>query len=252
MARNSGAEQPVALINGASRGIGYAIAETLLDQGVRVALTARKAQELEAARRALGRPDQVIAIAGRSDDPEHRAAAVSATLEAFGRIDHLVNNAGTNPGVGALMDVDLGAVQKIFQVNVVSVLGWVQEVWQRWMGEHGGTVLTTASASALRNSVNTGAYNASKYAVMQLTRQLSHELAPTVRVNAIAPSVVRTDFARIIFDGREDDVARQFPLGRLGEPADAAHLAAFLLGPESSWITGQTIVLDGGITAKAI
>ncbi|GGU65276.1 3-ketoacyl-ACP reductase [Streptomyces albospinus] len=246
------ADGPVALINGGSRGIGYAVAKSLLKRGARVCLTARTPDTLEEAGRRLGCPGRVITVAGRSDDPGHRSAAVTATLQSFGRIDYLVNNAGTNPGVGPLMDVDLGAVTKIFQVNLVSVLGWVQEVWNRWMCRHGGVVLNTASASALRNSVRTGAYNASKYAMVQLTRQLSHELAPGVRVNAIAPSVVRTDFAKIIFDGREEEVTREFPMGRLGTPQDVASLAVFLLGSESSWITGQTIVLDGGITAKAI
>lgn len=243
---------PVALINGGSRGIGYAIAERLVRRGGRVCLTARKPEPLAAAAARLDCPHRVITVAGRSDDPAHRAAAVAATLDAFGRIDQLVNNAGTNPGVGPLMDVDLAAATKIFQVNVVAVLGWVQEVWRGWMAEHGGVVLNTASASALRNSARTGAYNASKFALIQLTRQLSHELAPRVRVNSIAPSVIRTDFARIIFDGRETEVAREFPLGRIGQPDDVAGAAMFLLGPESSWLTGQTIVLDGGITAKAI
>jgi len=250
--RSQNANRPVALINGGSRGIGYAIAAEILAQGGRVCLTGRKKEGLDEARERLDRPGDVLTVAGRSDDEQHRRETVAFVIETFGRLDYLVNNAGTNPAVGELMDVDLGAVEKVLQVNVVSVIGWVQQAWHQWMREHGGVILNTASASALRNSVRTGAYNASKYAIFQLTRQLAHELAPHVRVNSIAPSVVKTDFARIIYQDRESEVSEQFPLRRLGTPADVAQAAMFLLGPQSGWITGQTLVLDGGITAKAV
>jgi len=247
-----GPQQAVALVNGGSRGIGYAIAEHLLHRGGRVCLTGRHKDTLEEAREKLGHPERILTVPGKADDPDHRAQAVAATIDAFGRLDCLVNNAGVNPGVGALMDVDLGAVDKIFRVNVASVLGWTQQAWHQWMAEHGGTVLNTGSAAALRNSARTGAYNASKYAMIQLTRQLSHELAPQVRVNSIAPSVVKTAFAQLIYQDREEEAAAAFPLGRLGAPLDVAQAAMFLLGPESGWITGQTLVLDGGMTAKAV
>lgn len=250
--KGHGPHEAVTLINGGSRGIGYAIAEELLRHGGSVCLTGRTKDTLEEAQKRLGHPERTLTVHGKADDPEHRAQAITATIEKFGRLDCLVNNAGVNPGVGPLMDVDLGAVEKILRVNVTSVLGWTQQAWHQWMAQHGGVVLNTGSAAALRNSVRTGAYNASKYAMIQLTRQLSHELAPRVRVNSIAPSVVKTAFAQMIYQDREAEIATAFPLGRLGVPLDVAQAAMFLLGPESSWITGQTLVLDGGITAKAI
>ena len=236
-----------ALVTGASRGIGLAIAERLLAEGARVCITARRAPELEEALRSLGAGERAIAVAGASDDAEHRRAAVAATLEAFGALDLLVNNAAVNPLYGPTVEADLDAVRTIFEVNVVAALAWVQEAHSAWLGAHGGAVLNVASAGGLIAGELLGPYNVSKAALVHLTRQLALELGPGIRVNAIAPAVVKTRFARALYEDHDAELDALYPLRRLGEPADTAALAAFLLSGEASWITGQTVVADGGI-----
>lgn len=235
-----------AIVTGASRGIGLAIAADIVEHGGRVCITARKADELDEAVAELG-DGNAIAVPGNSQDPEHRADAVRRTVEAFGSVDVLVNNAATNVQFGPLVDAELGAVEKILQVNYVASLGWVQAVWHGWMAEHGGTILNVASIGGLGPAPFIGAYGASKAALIHLTRQLALELSPGVRVNAVAPAVVKTHFARALYEGREAEVAAAYPLRRLGVPEDVAHAARSLLSPDAGWITGQTLVLDGGI-----
>jgi NAD(P)-dependent dehydrogenase (short-subunit alcohol dehydrogenase family) len=239
-----------ALITGATRGIGFGIAEELIARGANVCITARKPEELEEAVKNLD-PDgtgRAIAARGSADDPEHQQTAVAETVQQFGRLDILVNNAAVNPQFGPLMDADLGAVRKVFEVNVLAVLAWTQRVWEASMREHGGAILNVASVGGLRAGSPIGAYNASKAAVIHLTRQLAIEMSPGVRVNAIAPAVVKTKFARALYEGREEEVASHYPLKRLGRPEDTAKLAAFLLSDDASWITGETVTIDGGIT----
>ncbi|ASO20184.1 3-oxoacyl-[acyl-carrier protein] reductase [Actinoalloteichus hoggarensis] len=238
----------VALVTGASRGIGLGIARRLVAEGARVCLTGRDAASLDEAVTGLGGPTHALGIAGRSDDAAHRAAAVAATVETFGRLDVLVNNAGTNPVHGPLLDADPASVRKTFEVNVFAVLGWVQEAHRAWLGEHGGRIVCVSSVSGLGPAPAIGVYGASKAALIRLTEQLAVELAPRIRVNALAPAVVKTRFAAALYEGRESQVAAGYPLGRLGVPADVADAAAFLASEESSWITGQTLVVDGGVT----
>jgi len=240
----------VALVTGATRGIGFGIAEEIVARGGRVCITARKPDELDDAVKALDPEGAGLAIAARgsADDAEHQQAAVAQVMETFGRLDCLVNNAAVNPQYGPLMDADIGAVRKVFEVNVVAILGWTQQAWGAWMRDNGGAVLNVASVGGLRAGSPIGAYNASKAALIHLTRQLAVELAPRVRVNAIAPAVVKTFFARALYEGREEEVASHYPLKRLGRPEDTAKLAAFLLSDDASWITGETVTIDGGIT----
>lgn len=241
----------VAIVTGATRGIGLAIAAELVARGGRVCVTARKPEELERAQAELD-PDgtgRAITSRGSADDPAHQQATVSAVLERFGRLDILVNNAAVNPQYGDLTDADLSAVRKIFEVNVIAPLAWTQLAWRAWFGEHGGVVLNVASVGGIRPGPGIGAYNASKAALIHLTRQLAGELGPRVRVNAIAPAVVKTSFARALYEGREEEVAARYPLRRLGVPADTAKLAAFLLSDDAGWITGETVSVDGGILA---
>ena len=203
----------VALVTGATRGIGYGIAAELVARGARVVVTARKADELERAVAALDPEGRGVAVAARgsADDVEHQEAAVALALAEFGRLDHLVNNAAVNPQYGPLVDADLAAVRKVFEVNCTAVLGWTQRAWHAWQAEHGGSVLNVASVGGIRPGAAIGAYNASKAALIHLTRQLGAELGPRVRVNAIAPAVVKTDFARALYEGREDAVAARYP-----------------------------------------
>ncbi|MGR6969081.1 SDR family oxidoreductase [Streptomyces cynarae] len=235
----------VALITGASRGIGYGIAEAFVARGDRVCITGRTEEALKEAAEKLG-ADRVIAVAGKAHDEDHQAIAVERTMEAFGRVDFLVNNAGTNPVFGPIADLDLNVARKVFETNVVSALGFAQKTWHAWQKDNGGAIVNIASVAGLNASPFIGAYGISKAAMINLTLQLAHEFAPGVRVNTIAPAVVKTKFAQALYEGREEEAAASYRLGRLGVPSDIGGAAAFLTSDQSDWITGQTLVLDGG------
>ena len=238
----------VAIVTGASRGIGLGIAAELVRQGARVCVTARGQEALDAAVAELGGPDVAIAVPGKCDDAEHQAEAVAKTMEAFGRLDMLVNNTGINPVYGPMIDCDLAAAAKILAVNVLAPLAWTRLARDAWMGEHGGSVVNVASVAGVRASPGIGMYGVSKAALIRLTTELAVELGPRIRVNAVAPGVVKTKFAVALYEGREDEVSAHYPLKRLGLPEDIAGAVTFLLSDQASWITGQTLVLDGGAT----
>ncbi|MER6633119.1 SDR family oxidoreductase [Streptomyces sp. NPDC000987] len=240
----------VALVTGASRGIGYGIAEALVARGDRVCITGRNEEALKEAVDKLG-ADRVIGVAGKAHDLDHQAEAVARTMEAFGRVDYLVNNAGTNPVFGPIADLDLGVARKVFETNVISALGFAQKTWHAWQKDNGGAIVNIASVAGLAPSPFIGAYGVSKAAMINLTQQLAHEFAPKVRVNAIAPAVVKTKFAEALYEGREAEAAAAYPLGRLGVPSDIGGAAAFLTSEQSDWVTGQTLVVDGGIFLNA-
>lgn len=237
-----------AVVTGASRGIGLAIAQRLVDEGARVVITARKPEPLAEAVEQLGGEDVALAVAGKADDPDHQEEAVRRTIETFGSLDLLVNNTGINPAYGPLLDLDDSAARKIFEVNVLSTLAWTRRAHRAWMGEHGGAVVNVASIAGLRPSPGIALYGVSKAAVIHLTEELAVELAPGVRVNAVAPAVVKTRFATALFEGREQEVADAYPLKRLGVPEDVAGAVAYLCSQDAAWVTGQTLALDGGIT----
>lgn len=241
-------EGKVALVTGASRGIGYAVAERLVAEGARVCVTARKPEPLAEAAAALGGPEVALGVAGKADDPEHQAEAVQRTISTFGSLDILVNNTGINPTFGPLLETETAAIRKVFEVNVFAAIAWVRHAHDAWLGKHGGAVVNMSSIAGLGSAPGLGAYAASKAALIHITGQLAVELAPNVRVNAVAPAVVKTQFATALYAGREDEVAAGYPLGRLGSPADVAGAVAFLASDDAGWITGQTLVIDGGIT----
>ncbi|MBF6160621.1 SDR family oxidoreductase [Nocardia cyriacigeorgica] len=239
-----------ALVTGASRGIGHAVAAELLRRGANVLITARKAEPLEQAAaqlRELGHQGEVVALAGNSGDADARAAAVDRAVTEFGSLDILVNNTGINPVYGSLMDADLDAVRKIFDVNVVAALGYIQQAYRAWMGEHGGAVVNVASVAGIRSTGVIAAYGASKAALIRLTEELAWQLGPKIRVNAVAPGVVKTSFADALYSADEEAAARVYPLKRLGAPEDVARLIGFLVSEESGWITGETVRVDGGL-----
>jgi len=241
-------EGKVALITGASRGIGLGIALRLVDEGARVCVTARKPDGLETAVKELGGAALAIGVAGRADDPEHQVAAVEQTLETFGRLDVLVNNTGINPAYGPVLEVDPGAARKVFEVNVLAAAGWLRAARAALEAGGQGAVVNVASVAGVGPAAGIGVYGASKAALIHLTQQLAVELAPAVRVNAVAPAVVKTAFATALYEGREAQVAARYPLARLGTPADIAGAVAFLASTDAAWITGQTLVIDGGLT----
>ncbi|MGX1850676.1 SDR family oxidoreductase [Streptomyces sp. NBC_01456] len=251
--QNSGLPAPsgkVALVTGASRGIGYGIAEALVARGDRVVITGRNEDTLKEAAEKLG-ADRVLGVAGKAHDEAHQAVAVERAMETFGRVDYLVNNAGTNPVFGPIADLDLGVARKVFETNVVSALGFAQRTWHAWQKDHGGAIVNIASIAGIAPSPFIGAYGMSKAAMVNLTLQLAHEFAPGVRVNSIAPAVIKTKFAAALYENREEEAAAGYPMARLGVPEDIGGAAAFLLSDAAGWITGQNLVVDGGLFLNA-
>ncbi len=238
----------VALVTGASRGIGRAIAATLAGAGAAVMLSARKPVPLDEAAAAIG--GEVATFPANAGDPDAAGACVSATVERFGRLDILVNNAGTNPYFGPLVEIDLPRLDKVWQVNVRGPLVWTQAAWRAWMGSNGGAVVNVSSIGGLRAEGGIGAYDVSKAALIHQTHVLAAELGPGVRVNALAPGLVRTDFARVLVDSHGDAVAQALPLRRLGMPLDIAGAALWLVSDQAAWVTGHTLVVDGGAVLR--
>jgi 3-oxoacyl-[acyl-carrier protein] reductase len=230
-----------ALVTGASRGIGLAIAQRLVDDGARVVITARGQETLDAAVAQLG--SHAIGVAGKADDPAHRADVFATIAREFGGLDFLVNNAGVNPAYGPALSVGDDAVRKILEVNVLGTLAWSRDAVAAGLST---AIVNIASIAGLTAAPGIAVYGVSKAAVIGLTTQLAFELAPDIRVNAVAPAVIKTNFAKALYEGREAEVAAGYPLGRLGEPVDVAGPVAFLLSEDAAWVTGQTLVIDGG------
>ena len=242
-------ENKVAIITGASRGIGLGIAQRLVADGARVIITARKTEALDAAVKELGGPGHAMAFAGHADDPAHQDEVVAAARETFGRVDYLVNNAGINPSYGPMLDMDMESARKILEVNVLGAFSWTRKVVAAGLGTAevpGGAIVNVASIAGLGATGLLGWYAVSKAAMIHLTTELGYQLGPDIRVNAVAPGVVKTDFAQALYEGREAKVVKRYPLKRLGVPQDISGAVSFLLSDDSSWMTGQTIVLDGG------
>lgn len=232
-----------ALVTGGSRGIGKAIAKAYADSGAQVMITSRKADACEEAANEIG----AIWEAGNVGNPEDAARIVSAGLERMGGVDILVNNAATNPYAGPTIDVDMARWNKTIDVNLTAPLMWTQLCWNEHMKDHGGVVINISSVGGLSTNAALGVYDITKAALIHMTKQLAPELAPGVRVNAICPGLIKTDFARYLWeDGRGDTVAQMYPLKRLGEVEDIAAAAVYLAADSASWMTGQIMVLDGG------
>ncbi len=233
----------VALVTGASRGIGKAIAAEMVASGAKVMLCSRKLDGLQAAAADIG--GDVEVFAANTGDPQAGRECVLATIERFGGLDILVNNAAANPYYGPTLGIDQSRYDKTFQVNLRGPVFWSQAAWDLAMRDKPGVIINVASVGGLRAEAGLGAYNLSKAALIHLTRQLAGELGRT-RVVGIAPGLVVTDFASVLVDSFGDALAKKMPTGRLGQPEDIAHLATFLASDLAAWITGETYVIDGG------
>ncbi len=246
-------DDKAALVTGASKGIGLAIATAYARAGASVMLSSRKIEALEAARdQILGDgsvpADRLAVCVANAGDLDQARACVDATVERFGGIDVLVNNAATNPYAGPTVDIDQARWDKTLQVNLTGPLFWTQFAWHASMKDRpGSSVINIASIGGLSVEPGIGNYNVTKAALIHQTKTLAKELAPTVRVNAIAPGLVRTDMARALWEEHEEQVAAHITMSRLGTPEDIAAAAVFLASDAAGWICGHTLVVDGGM-----
>ena len=246
----------VALVTGSSRGIGRAIAEAFAEAGARVVVSSRRQDACDRVARAIrSRGAEVAAIACNVSDRDAIDTLVASAVERLGPIDVLVGNAATNPYFGPLLDIEDRAWDKVMSTNVRSNLWLCNRVIPGMAERGGGAVVLMSSIAAFKGDAALGAYAVSKAAEIQLVRSLAVEWGPArVRVNAIAPGLVRTDFARALWEDDARRVAREraTPLRRIGEPEDVAGAAVFLASRAGAYVTGQCIVVDGGVTVAGV
>lgn len=243
-------EGKVAIITGASRGIGKAIAETFARAGARLALCSRKPEGLQAAAAEIREFGQVLAVqahVGKADDVRN---LVAQTIEAYGRVDVVVNNAATNPHFGPVLTADEGQWLKILDTNLLGAVRLIQAVALRMEEQGGGKIINMASVAGLRPSPGMGLYGIGKAALIQLTRQLALELGRhNIQVNAIAPGIIETRFSQVLWQTPQisEPLLANLPLGKFGQPPDVAGLALYLASPASDYVTGAVFSVDGGM-----
>jgi NAD(P)-dependent dehydrogenase (short-subunit alcohol dehydrogenase family) len=240
----------VALVTGASRGIGSAIAEALAEHGADVVLSSRKQSDLDAEAERINAlyPEKATAIAAHAGREEDLQRLVGEVMSRFSRIDILVNNAGTNPYFGPVMGAELAAWDKTFEVNLRGYFILTKLVYEASMQEHGGAIVNISSIGGIRPGLGLGVYNITKAGVIMLTRQLARELGGKVRVNAVAPGLVKTRFAEALWGNQEilDRVLAQNPMGRIGTPDEIASGVLFLVSDAAAYVNGEVLVIDGG------
>ena len=240
----------LALVTGASRGIGSAIAEAMVEHGAEVVLSSRKQADLdvEAARINARYGQKATPIAAHAGRPEDLERLVTTTMERFGRIDILVNNAATNPHFGPILSADLAQWDKAFEVNLRGVFYLTKLVYDASMSERGGAVVNVASVGGLRPGLALGVYNVTKAGVVMFTRQLAREIGGKVRVNAVAPGLIKTRFAEALWANEAilDRVLAANPMARIGLPDEVAGAVVFLASDAASYINGEVIAIDGG------
>jgi len=221
-----------------------ACAVELAVAGARVVITGRDRDSLESAREAIGK--NCMIFAGNASLGHDVDACMRQTMEQHGRLDILVNNAGGPLQLGPMLDLPVENLDATWELNLRGPYLWTQAAWRLWMREHGGVVLNIASLGGISLQPGMGAYSLSKAALLHMTRILAAELSPKVRVNAIAPGVIKTDATAEFIEAGGTAIAGRLPLQRFGDPQDIADACRFLVSDKSSWITGETLVIDGG------
>ncbi|MGD2078644.1 MAG: SDR family oxidoreductase [Chloroflexota bacterium] len=247
-------EGKVAVISGASRGIGEAIARTFAGAGAKVVIGSRRPENIYAAAKSINAeyPDRATGVVAHAGKPEDAQAMVDTAVKRYGRLDVVVNNAGTNPHFGPILTSEPSQWDKILEVNVKGAF-WLCQAGARQMqaqGE-GGKIINIASVSGIEPGLMMGIYSVSKAAVIMLTKVLAMELAPDdIQVNAIAPGIIKTRFSRALWDssGLRSTIESKTPAGRIGQPEEVCGLALYLASGESSFTTGGTFTVDGGYT----
>lgn len=246
----------VAIITGASRGIGQTIAETYAEAGAKVVLSSRKQESLDEAAAAIkAKGGEALGIAAHNGEKAALQGLVKSAVDAYGKVDILVNNAATNPHFGMMLDAEDSMWQKTFEVNIMGNVWLTQAVVPVMRANGGGKIVNIASINGLRPGRMQGVYSATKAAVINLTQTLAMELAvDNIHVNAIAPGLVKTKFAKAIWENEMilNSILDRTPLRRIGEPEDIAGIALFLASPASNFATGQVFVVDGGVTVPTL
>lgn len=242
----------VAIITGSSRGIGLAIAKRYAEAGAKVVISSRKQDSLDAVAQELKSKNlDVLPIAAHNGKKDSLKTLVQQTIDTFGKIDILVNNAATNPHFGTILDAEDSLWQKTIEVNLMGNVWLCQEVVNHMRASGGGKIINIASVNGLRPGTFQGIYSITKAAVISLTQTLAMELASdNIQVNAIAPGLIKTKFAQAIWsnDDLMDTIVNRTPVGRVGEPDEITGMALYLGSAASSFATGQTFVVDGGLT----
>lgn len=246
----------VAIVTGASRGIGQSIATTLVEAGAKVVIASRKQEALdEVAAEITEKGGEVLAIAAHSGQKATLETLVDKTVEAFGKVDILVNNAATNPHFGQILDAEDSLWTKTIEVNLMGPVWLCQRVVPIMRETGGGKIINVASVVGLSPGHFQGIYSATKAALISLTKTLAMELgSDNIQVNAIAPGLIQTKFAQVIWqnDSVRQQVEMNTPLGRIGQPEDIAGMAWWLASSASNFATGEVFVVDGGLTLGSL
>ncbi len=252
MSRNSyDLEGKVVVVTGASRGIGLELAKNLICQKAKVAICGRKQENLDAALAKLDAGDNVLAIKAHIARQEEVDKLFDTTIDKFGRLDVLINNVGMNLLTASTIETELSMWQKIIDTNLMGTFICSRRAGQIMKGQRKGKVVSISSIAGRKAAPGMGIYGIAKAGIEMLTKVLASELAPfNIQVNAVAPSMVRTDFSKPFWSNKAlyDQIIKTIPLGRIAEPIDVVHPVLFLCSDAASFITGQTIIVDGGAT----